>query len=640
MNVVTWGKVLAAAAVVGGLSFASTTAMARAPGMKVVPAPDRVVFDGVPDEWDGDLRPLSYALEGEVRSGDASAQVLIAYDDEGLYVAAEVEDDDVVGGRDHLSLLLGIPGGTLHEIALFPGVPGKSKGQVKARGVPVRGAKIVEAPRGGGYSLEAKIPWATLPRSDEVRVGYRGAVMLTDVDGGRVEAVISTADSKAYGDLPPLSLTAELALGSGLLRERNIQTPPVHNLLANVFGDKLLERVLVYDRFVVVLGPGYRHGEQYYFRDLGASADRGDLLAFELRDLTGDGRDDLLIRKRVRGAEGSVEVVEILSYHPGAEIPESLFAQEVRLELAGGGVVENELRLSGSGARTRIDLAAGRDDGIDRARFTRASSTGATPVLVPWGEIAAQTFQLRDGRFAMVDERRQQPAAVVAPPPTAPRPSPAATVAPRPAPRAAPDPDSVYDLYKKRAKITGKPRWDLTADLAEGEEAERLVVHDRDLVVFGPGFREGRAFSAVTLSHFERSADLSRVATRDVTRDGKHEVVVHGRVRAPVPADVGGGEMEREVVMIYKLRNGQLERIFAAEVGRRIGGKRVEATLAFVAQGRLELRPGRAVGYDARSYPWRQRTEPDGIFEPLVLPWGGVERVRLRFDGAKYVRDE
>src|SRR5690606_1335999 len=94
------------------------TATARAPGIKVAPAPQRVVFDGVPDEWSGDMRALSYALEGEGRKGDAAAQALIAYDDEALYLAAEVEDDDIVAGRDHLALLLGIPGGTLHEIEI------------------------------------------------------------------------------------------------------------------------------------------------------------------------------------------------------------------------------------------------------------------------------------------------------------------------------------------------------------------------------------------------------------------------------------------------------------------------------------------------------------------------------------------
>lgn len=610
-----------------------------AKGLRCFPAPTKVILDGVPDEWLGENRKLVFKVKGD--PGDADAEVLLAHDEQFLYFTATVTDSELVGGADHLELHLGIPGGTVTSLSFYPGVPGKSKARVTVRGRPVRGGAIVEAPRPGGYSLEAKVPWSAVPKSSTVRIGYRGVIELHDADGSqRPRAILASAKTKRYGEMPPISMPAEVALGSGLLRKRNIQSPPVHNLLANVWGDRMLERVLVYDRFVVVLGPNYRDGQQFFFRDIGANADRGMLPQFEVRDLTGDGRDDILLRRRLKGSEGEVEAVEVLSYHGGEDTPQTVFAHEVKLKLAQGGTIENRVEVSGSGRRTRITVHAGNERGMDRARFDRQSNTGGSPVLVPWGAIASQTHEMKDGKFAIVSERSQKPEPVASaqtqPTRPTPRPRPSSSAK---SPSTSDKMKAVYALYKKKAKVSGRPRFDISANFAGDGTAERLVVHRRDLVLFGPGIRDGRAFSAITLSAFESDRDLKRVESRDVTGDGRHEIVVHGIVRAKMPSDLGGGELLREVVYIYTLRSGQLERVFGAELGRVVGSKSVRAKIDF-GRGKLTLKPGKARGYDERSYPWRQKTEPEESgFEPLVLPWGGVDRVRLAYDGKRFKRD-
>jgi len=401
----------------------------------------------------------------------------------------------------------------------------------------------------------------------------------------------------------------------------------------------MLERILVYDRFLVVLGPNYRDGTQYYFRDLAVDADEGMLPEFELRDLTGDGRDDILLRRRMKGSDGEVEAVEVLSYHGGGETLEPVFAHEVKLKLTAGGTIENRVEVRGSGSRTRIIVHAGKDEGMNRARFERASNTGGLPVLVPWGAVASQTHELKNGKFVVGDETSKKPVRVVEAAPAPRRPSPK-----RPPPKRVAESSSakmkrVYDLYKKRAKVSGRPRFDISANFAEGEQSERLVVHRRDLVLFGPGIRDGRAFAATTLSAFEKDGDLKKVESHDVTGDGRHEIIVRGVVRAKMPKDLGGGELLREVVYIYALRRGALERIFGAELGRVVGSKSVRAKLS-LGRGRLTLKAGQARGYDEKSYPWRQKTEPEANgFEPLVLPWSGVDRVRLAYDGKVFKRD-
>jgi hypothetical protein len=91
------------------------------------------------------------------------------------------------------------------------------------------------------------------------------------------------------------------------------------------------------------------------------------------------------------------------------------------------------------------------------------------------------------------------------------------------------------------------------------------------------------------------------------------------------------------VIIIFRLKSGSFERIFAAEIARTVGDKRVEAKL-FIKSKNIELRPGKAVGYDESNYPWAQRKDADGDFEPLLLPWGGIDQVKLRYDGTKFVR--
>ncbi len=631
------------------LTSANVVAAGKSRGMALVTAPSRVVVDGLLKEWAGGWRTLEHdkPMRGaRPAKADLRARTLVAMDDKYLYVAADVRDDKLVGGKDFVELLLGIPGGKVYPIELFPGVAGSRRAQAKSRGRRISGARIVEAPNAGGYTLEARIPWSSVPRSKQVRLGYRAAVFVHDADRSRVETVIGSANTRSYRSLPPLSTELELSLGSGLLRRMNLTLPPRYNLIADVVGDKRHERVLIYGRFLIVLGPGYRSGNQYFYRDLGADADRGQLLRFELRDYSGDNKPDLLIRKRIGNSSGRVEVLEILSYHSGGDTPASLFAHEVGLELSAGHI-KNEVSIRGSGRRTKITIGAGRDQGLDPRRFRRQSSTGATAVLLPWGTIASQSYTLRAGKFVVSDEktktpRKPTPVATSKPQPhtsTPPHTTSHPAVKPPRNPNKPVDIRAVYALYKRKHRVTTAASFDLKANLAGDSRKERIVVHGTDLVVFGPGFVKGRGYRAASMP-FAQGRDVKQVTAKDITRDGKAEIIVRGMLRSPLPSDTGSGEMERTVVLIFKAQNGQLKQVFSAEIGRKIDGKRIEAKLSFVRDGRYTIRltPGKATGYTEYTYPWSQKAEPNNGFEPLLLPWGGIKQVRLRYEVDRFVR--
>ncbi len=69
---------------------------------------------------------------------------------------------------------------------------------------------------------------------------------------------------------------------------------------------------------------------------------------------------------------------------------------------------------------------------------------------------------------------------------------------------------------------------------------ERVVLIGRDVVVLGPGFKEGLAYAYVTLSQFADARDISDLSARDVSGDGAADLVVrgvrHGRAARAAPS--------------------------------------------------------------------------------------------------------
>ena len=43
-------------------------------------------------------------------------------------------------------------------------------------------------------------------------------------------------------------------------------------------------------------------------------------------------------------------------------------------------------------------------------------------------------------------------------------------------------------------------------------------------------------------------------------------------------------------------------------------------------------------GWTAQNYPWPQEQPGTGAVEPLLLPWGGIERLRYAWNGKEFTR--
>jgi hypothetical protein len=105
---------------------------------------------------------------------------------------------------------------------------------------------------------------------------------------------------------------------------------------------------------------------------------------------------------------------------------------------------------------------------------------------------------------------------------------------------------------------------------------------------------------------------------------------------------VDKAKVDIDMMFVYQVKDDGITRVFAAETGREQKGKRVQGMVQFIpsSDGKafdILSAPGRATGWNARSYPWAQEHPGEGQVEPLLLPWGGVSSVRYSWDGSQFV---
>jgi hypothetical protein len=98
------------------------------------------------------------------------------------------------------------------------------------------------------------------------------------------------------------------------------------------------------------------------------------------------------------------------------------------------------------------------------------------------------------------------------------------------------------------------------------------------------------------------------------------------------------------MLFVYEVKDDAITRIFGIETGREAKGKRVQGLVQFIpAPGGKAFdilsAPGRATGWNAKTYPWAQDQPGDGNLEPLILPWSGIGSVRYRWNGSAFTRN-
>ncbi|MBP9112290.1 MAG: hypothetical protein KBF88_05745 [Polyangiaceae bacterium] len=612
----------------GGLSgFGKSTPTAQVSNttLRLDQMEEAIQLDGVPGEWAGlvDTRAMAGATQATFRGA-------IQVDGSFVYVAGEIQDS--ITGADHASLILSFPspGGVqnAYEIELTPGKPGETEGTVRNARTKkdVAGASIVEAPTKTGATFEAKIPWSTFPEARTTRIGLRGA--LRYYDGSAVLAT-GPGDTTSTESLSRLPTESELALREGLLEPRGLTDKPDMDLYSDVRGDAQKERVSIYKRLLTISGPGYRNGREYFFRDLGA-----DVVSFELRDVTGSGKADLLIRKRY-GDNPAREVFEVWSL-AGGDTPETIFSHEVAVH-AGSKRVSNSVHI----ANKEITVTLGTAEGWDEGSLRLEPLANAETLLVPWKGPKSRRFEYKGQSFAKVSEEAGDARGKTGGPAT---PQTSTVTSSRPAtvqePKQDPEERLVAAFRKDRAHEGEAFRVDVRENVWGKGDPERVVVAGRDVAVWGKGYQEGKGYAFMQLSMFQSAADIADVSLKDVTGDGLSEILVRGFL--PLAQGKGPDDtVQGDVLFVYHVLPTGLSRVFSVELGRKMGKKQITGMHVFGTSPKvsiIELRPGKATNVSEKDCPWQE--EPPGkSVEPLLFPWSKTKSLRYKWNGATFARE-
>lgn len=606
----------------------------------------KVQVDGMLREWPGEFFKL------KTKAGASSPNsALVGYDDDFLYVAAKIGDGSLARSKsagkkeDHLSLSIYFPqaggSGRSNLVDIYPGDPKqKLAAVVKVNGRAIQSASAVEAPREGGFTLEARIPWSGVQATGVLRLGMRGKLQYFDTARVGGSPSVTSYGTGAARAMPPLTTESETGLIQALLEPKGLKFAPDKEVYGDLTGAGGKEKVALYGHFLSILGPGYKDGKQFYFNELDV-ARPDQVTRLSLLDVNGDGRDEILLQKRLGTPEKFREVLQILRLgRDGA--PLQVFAHEIAL-VTPDGQVTNKVTIIGKGKDARVKISQGLEQGFEPGTFAEPLiGGGIEPALLPWDEISSKTYGWKGEGLTLLDKSDWKPAKAN---PLATRTTSTGRAAAPPPPRPPTTEEllsRVYGLYKADRKVhkNQRPTFDFVTDVVGDSQMERVLVHDRDLVVFGKGFKRGLSYTYLTIG-VKEAKDILAVTTRDLVGDGKAEVLVHAVINAQASKSLGGDIVARQALFIYKVEGETLTRIFAAETGRSLKGNRILASLAFVPNGArydLQLRPLRALGWTEQTYPFPEDQHPAGGLEPLLLPWSSVGARSYAFDGSTYVQ--
>ncbi|HKP58834.1 MAG TPA: hypothetical protein VJV78_19065 [Polyangiales bacterium] len=599
----------------------------------------QIRIDGDIGEWRG----ARFTAVGQ--DPDGSAEVALAYDARGLYVGARVHDQKFLRSsrpktdEDALIVRLAFPqrGQFVdNDLWLFAGKIGETaaSAQLDTSGVlsPLReGVQIVEGPlsgrlapdgrdpsgdnrspalRGGsgGYVLEAFVPWTSFQGGADYAYA-RGSLRLHDVDEPGTGRNKTRDPSTAAWTLPPAQLPW-LQLDGGpvqaistLLRSKNLeQTASKLDFIGDVRGDARAERVVVIGTFVAVSG----NGAQFDFADLGVSS-AGDVLSAEARDLTGDGKPELVLRVREQNSLGRRELLKV--FRLNAAPVSVLFGAELRKQNEQGSITaQSRIEQKGRGP-AQIVLSIGYAQGFSADNYRETPDSEVVPIALPWGSWIERRYQWDGKRFAMRSEVPvEQTDAKPAEPPTAASTPPLAEVP------ESPQQGDPLEAYKRERNVSPSlnGRFVQNSNVSGDARPEQLAVYGRELVITGESLG-GAGYFYLGLP-VNDAADVLGLQTGDLTGDGRRELLVRVRQRI--------GDVERELVYCYSLGQQRADQLLVVEVSRARGAQRIDNKVAIVADKQrsvLTIEPGVARGWSASDYPF-VADSADGV-APLLLPW-------------------
>lgn len=187
--------------------------------------------------------------------------------------------------------------------------------------------------------------------------------------------------------------------------------------------------------------------------------------------------------------------------------------------------------------------------------------------------------------------------------------------------------DFLGSFLSAQGVTASEPRYDFRGQVAGDAAPERVVIVDRYVVVYGPRFKQGNAFSSFALP-IGMGGGLKSAELTDLTADGIEELAVVLRQRNELGA--------REVWFALSFAGDTPQILYGIELRKEAKGGFIEASLDIDRKGRgapiVRVKPGRSSGLSADNY--RETRSAD--VQAILLPWEDVVARSYQFDGARF----
>lgn len=185
-------------------------------------------------------------------------------------------------------------------------------------------------------------------------------------------------------------------------------TKPRYDLEVNVDGDAKPERVVLFGRDIVVLGPSFKGGTGYARMSLTQLADDKDVNELTARDLDGNGGAEIIVRgeRHAKGPAGdAIDIDGLFVYQVKSGNIGRVFAIETGREMGGKrvqGLVQFVPAKGGKGFD--IDVRPGTAKGWTQQTYPwpqdKPGAGPVEPLLLPWGNVPYVRYTWNGTAFA------------------------------------------------------------------------------------------------------------------------------------------------------------------------------------------------------------------------------------------------
>jgi hypothetical protein len=251
----------------------------------------------------------------------------------------------------------------------------------------------------------------------------------------RSESRGSESVNRVNSPPPPRPPSAEEMLDQvyGLYRkDRSVKVKqPRFDFVTDVAADSANERVLVHDKDIVCFGKRFRDGLSYTYTTIGV-ASPDDIIDVTARDLTGDGKAEILIRavihskwssepnsgKEPKSSKGSksskdsksnkdtegqtVDRLIFLVFQIKEDGIKRIFGAETGRAL-GGNTLLSGLRFIEGSKGIEIEVLPGQGHGFTKSNYPFPEDTtpagGYEPMPLPWGNAGTKRYKFEGGKF-------------------------------------------------------------------------------------------------------------------------------------------------------------------------------------------------------------------------------------------------